>query len=350
MARRLRIAVAFSTVPFTTGGAELHARGLVENLRASGVDVEMISIPFKWYPSEEIVRSALVWRLLDLSESDGRKIDAVIATRFPSYLVRHPNKVVWLMHQYRQAYDLYGTKYCELDSTPLGKRVRRTVLHMDNVALREAKAVFANSANVARRLKHFNGMDSEPLYHPPPLADRLRFLEYGDFALSVGRLDPLKRHDLFIRALALLPGKKGVIAGSGAEEKKLKSLADELGIADRVYFSGSVDDVELIDLYSRAAFVYYAPMDEDYGYVTHEAFLSLKPVVCCSDSGGVLEFVSHGSTGLVAEPSPRSVADAMNRLFSDKDLCRFLGERGFSVSKAISWDNVVNKLLSAAGL
>ena len=64
----------------------------------------------------------LAWRLLDLSEVDGQRIDLVIATRFPSYLVKHPNKVVWLVHQLRQAYDLHGTRYS--DFAPAGRDAR----------------------------------------------------------------------------------------------------------------------------------------------------------------------------------------------------------------------------------
>ena len=66
-------------------------------------------MPFKWYPGERVLTHAFLWRLVDLTESDGRTIDRVIATKFPAYCVRHPTKVAWVLHQFRQAYDYDGT-------------------------------------------------------------------------------------------------------------------------------------------------------------------------------------------------------------------------------------------------
>src|SRR5688500_3452218 len=104
-----RIAVCEAQVPFVKGGAEYLVRTLVQQLRARGYDAERVSIPFKWYPKEELLSHAAAWRLVDLSEANGRSIDLAIGTKFPTYFVRHPNKVVWLVHQHRAAYELIGT-------------------------------------------------------------------------------------------------------------------------------------------------------------------------------------------------------------------------------------------------
>jgi hypothetical protein len=66
------ILVCEAQVPFVRGGAEYHVRELVEQLRARGYDSELVSVPFKWYPKSEILSHAAAWRLLDLSESNGR--------------------------------------------------------------------------------------------------------------------------------------------------------------------------------------------------------------------------------------------------------------------------------------
>ena len=100
----------------------------------------------------DLIRSALAWRSLDLSEIGNRAVDAVIATRFPSYAVRHDNKIVWLIHQYRQVYDQFGTPYSDFTGSPEDLRTRETVAEIDRVGLGEARRVFANSANVAARL------------------------------------------------------------------------------------------------------------------------------------------------------------------------------------------------------
>lgn len=348
--KKPRVAVCFSQVPFMRGGAELHVEGLCRALRGRGWAVEQIQLPFKWYPPQAILPHALAWRLIDLSESNGEPIDLLLATRFPSYLARHPNKVVWLLHQHRQAYDLYGTAYCELDWNPEVREVRRQIVEMDNAALGEARRLFANSKTVAARLKRYNGFESQPLYHPPPLAGRLYCSVYGDYVLSVGRLDRLKRHDLLLRALALAPqGLRAIIAGSGPQEVPLRCLAEKLGLASRVTFAGQVEEEALLALYAAARCVYYAPVDEDLGYVTMEAFLAQKPVVSCPDSGGVLEFLQPGENGLLAEAEPEALAQALARCLADVSLCRRLGEAGRERVQPITWDAAVEYLTAGHG-
>jgi len=118
------VLVCEAQVPFVHGGAELHVRGLVDELRRHGYRAERVSIPFKWYPKEELLSQAAAWRLVDLSESNGERIDTVIATKFPTYFVRHPNKVTWLFHQYRAIYDLCGTPFSEFDHSEADVRLR----------------------------------------------------------------------------------------------------------------------------------------------------------------------------------------------------------------------------------
>ena len=88
LARRLpmtiqRIVVCEAQVPFVRGGAEYLVRSLVTELRERGYDTELVSLPFKWYPKDELLAHAAAWRLIDLSESNGRSIDLVIATEVP---------------------------------------------------------------------------------------------------------------------------------------------------------------------------------------------------------------------------------------------------------------------------
>ncbi len=103
------VLVCETQVPLVRGGAELLVQQLVTELRRRGVATDRVSLPFKWYPKDEILPHAAAWRLLDLSESNGRPIDLIIATKFPTYFARHPRKVCWLVHQHRAAYELCGT-------------------------------------------------------------------------------------------------------------------------------------------------------------------------------------------------------------------------------------------------
>ena len=106
----MKIAIATVQVPFITGGAEIHARLLHSELVKRGHECDIVTIPFKWYPSETLLNCMLMGRMMDLTEVNGEKMDLVIAMKFPAYYVKHPNKVLWLLHQHRQAYDLWGTE------------------------------------------------------------------------------------------------------------------------------------------------------------------------------------------------------------------------------------------------
>jgi glycosyltransferase involved in cell wall biosynthesis len=339
------VLVCEAQVPFVHGGAEMHVRQLVRELRTRGFTTELVSVPFKWYPKEEILPHAAAWRLLDLSESNGRPIDLVIATKFPSYFARHPNKVVWLIHQYRAAYELCGTEYSDFSHTELDVGLRDTLIRLDTQMLGECRARFANARNTASRLARFNGLAAEPLYHPPNLAGRLVAGQYGDYVLSVGRIEAVKRVDLIIRAMASVDARlRLVIAGDGTQRQNAERTAEEAGVSSRVTFLGSVGDDDLVGLYANALAVVYPPFDEDFGYVTLEAFLARKPVITARDAGGPNEFVINGVNGFVCAPDAGEVAAAINHFASDRASAASMGDAGYQAAAAITWDGVIEKL------
>jgi glycosyltransferase involved in cell wall biosynthesis len=339
----MRIAVCAPQVPFVRGGAELMAEDLVAALRARDHEAELVTIPFKWYPGTRVLDQAFLWRLVDLSESDGRPIDRVIATKFPAYAVRHPNKVVWVLHQFRQAYDYDRTELGQFSESPEDRATRAAVERLDAVALGEARKVFATSRNVAGRLQRFNGVDAEILPHPPQsLPYRTR--ESEGFVLSVNRLDRAKRIDLLIEAAKREPSLRVVITGEGPDRERLESLAS--GLNGQVEFVGRVDDERLADLYSRALAVYYAPLDEDFGMVPYEAFLSGKPVVTTVDAGGPLEVVHDRETGVVVAPDAAEIARAAVYLGAHADEAKAWGSAGKAIAERVTWDACVDALLS----
>ncbi len=341
------VLVCEAQVPFVHGGAEVHVRQLVRELRTRGYLAELVSVPFKWYPKEEILPHAAAWRLLDLSEANGQPVDLLIASKFPTYFARHPNKVAWLIHQYRAAYELCGTEYSDFAHTELDLGLREQLIRLDTASLAECRRLFANARNTAGRLAKYNGLAAEPLYHPPQLAGRLGPGPYGDYVLSVGRIESVKRVELIIRAMARVdPGTRLVIAGDGTQRANAERAAETAGVADRVTFLGSVGDEDLLGLYGGALAVVYPPFDEDFGYVTLEAFLARKPVVTCTDSGGPNEFVVDGVNGFVCPPNPEALAAAINRLAADRRLAAALGDAGHEIASAITWDGVIEKLVS----
>jgi len=340
-----RILICAVHIPFVTGGAEHHIESLRRELEQRNYEVDVVRVPLKWYPPRQIINNAMAWRFLDLSNSYGMPVDLVIATRFPSYVIRHPRKIAWVLHQHRQAYDLLNTELTDFKDTPDDDHARKLLYELDRRSLKECTKLFANSKNVAQRMKKYLGIDSIPLYHPPPLYGQYRNDSYGDFVLSVGRLEKNKRIDLLIQSLAKTKNPIHVkIAGKGPQMESLIRLARELGIEDRVTMLGFVNDEELIGLYASCGAVYYAPHDEDYGYITLEALLSGKTVITASDSGGVLEFIERDVTGFVGESTPESLANEMDRWWETEDKGKSLGLRGKQTIELITWDNVIEQL------
>ena len=333
-------------MPFVHGGAELHVRGLVDQLRLHGYRADRVSIPFKWYPKEQLLAHAAAWRLVDLTEANGEPIDAVIATKFPTYFVRHPTKVAWVFHQYRAIYDLCGTEYSEFSHSEADVRLRDRLIALDSEVLAESTRLFTNAQNTANRMAHYNGVTAEALYHPPPLAPRLESGPFGDYVLSVGRLETVKRVDLVVRALASVDrAVRLIVVGEGPLRRQLEETASTVGVADRVTWAGHVDDQQLADLYSGALAVVFPPYDEDYGYVTLEGFLAHKAVVTTTDAGGPLEFVEDGVSGLVTAPDPQAFGDAIGRLAADRRFAAALGEAGYQRAQTITWTGVVDRLV-----
>jgi glycosyltransferase involved in cell wall biosynthesis len=341
------VLVCETQVPLVRGGAELLVQQLVDELRRRGLAVDKISLPFKWYPKEEILPHAAAWRLLDLSESNGRPIDLVIATKFPTYFARHPRKVCWLVHQHRAAYELCGTAYSDFSHEEQDVGLRDRLLALDEQMLQECLGLYTISRTVSARLEKYNGLASEPLYHPPLIAPQLAHGTYGDYVLSVARLEKNKRVDLAVRAVPHLPAHlRLVVVGDGSDRRAIEQTASDLGVSDRIVFTGAVSDAELVTWYRDALCLVYAPFDEDYGLATLEAFLAQKPVVTARDSGGTLEFVSAGVNGFVVEPEPEAVASAIRAIDGDRARAASLGCAGRDLAAGITWETVIDRLLA----
>jgi glycosyltransferase involved in cell wall biosynthesis len=339
----MRIAVCRPQVPFVRGGAELVADDLVRELAARGHEAETVAIPFKWYPGTRVLDQAFLWRLLDLTEADGRPVDLVIATKFPAYCVRHPNKVAWVLHQFRQAYDYDRTELGQFSESPVDRETRDAVERLDRISLGEARRVFATSHNVAARLLASTGIEPELLPHPPQ-ALAYRTAESERYVLSVNRLDRAKRIDLLIEAAKADPTLRVVVAGEGPDRARLEGLA--AGLNGQIEFTGRVDDERLADLYARCLAVYYAPLDEDFGMVPYEAFLSEKPVVTTTDAGGPLEIVHDRETGVVVAPEAAALAQACAYLAAHADEAKAWGRAGKAVAERVTWDGCIQALLS----
>jgi glycosyltransferase involved in cell wall biosynthesis len=343
----MRIAVCAPQVPFERGGTEILAETLTEQLRRRDHEAELVRIPFKWYPGPRPLREALLWRLVDLGEAQGRPIEMVIATKFPSYAIRHPNKIVWLIHQFRQAYELDRTELGQFSEDPADRATVRAIHRLDRTTLGEARRLFTISRNVADRLHRSTGLKAEVLLPPPQPLDYRSSDGVGTFILSVGRLDRAKRIDLLLEAAALDGSLQIVVAGEGPDRERLEQLTAERHLDGRVRFTGRVAENELVELYAECLAVYYAPIDEDLGLVPYEAFLSEKPVVTTRDAGGPLEVVVDRENGLVCEPAPAAVAEACAWFAANPEQARACGLAGRRTAERVTWDAVIDRLLGS---
>jgi len=345
----LHIAICSGQIPFVYGGAESQTDALAEQLRRRGHVVEIVRIPFRWYPKEEVLKGYLAWRLINLDEADGQRIDRVIALKYPAFVVKHPCKITWLIQQFRQAYDLFGTEFSHFDHSEADTILRHTIQQIDTLTLSESRRIFTNARNTGKRLKQFNGLDSEPLYVPPSLDGRFYNACYGDYVFSLCRLNRLKRVDQLVRAMGKVRTPvRCHIAGRGEELEPLQQLARQVGAAGRISFLGFLSDEEVLAQYAGALAVYYAPFDEDYGLSTVEALKSQKPVLTTTGSGGVLEFVEDGVNGFVTPAGDaEALAQRIDELYGDRQIARRLGLGGEERVVGITWDATVQKLLEA---
>jgi glycosyltransferase involved in cell wall biosynthesis len=344
----MRIALCTVQVPFVRGGAEYLCDNLYNEMVKRDYEIEYIRIPFKWYPPQEIISNSLIWKLLDLSESNGSKIDGVITTKFPSYLVTHQNNVVWLIHQHRSAYDKSYTQFDDLITyDKLGDIVRKKIYEMDNKSLMSARRIYTIAQNVTNRLLKYNNIHGTTLYPPPPLMGKYYCKNYDEYILYPSRLDSLKRQDLVIKSMRYVESDIRLkIVGEGPELARYQRLASEYNVKEKIDFCGKISDTELLDLYANSSSVVYTPYDEDLGFITMESFFSKKPVITCSDSGGSLEFVDEGVNGYIAEPKPEEIAKKIDMIIQN-DTSRKMGERGYEKIKQLnlSWDTVIKKLV-----
>ncbi len=344
----MKVVVLSTKVPFVHGGAEELFEHLVRNLRNAGVEVDAFRLPFTWNPAERLIEEMLIARRLRLYN-----LDRLIALKFPAYLVPWDDKVVWLLHQYRQAYDLLDAGQSNIPQDERGKEIVRAIRVADSAGLSQARSIYTNAPITAERLHRYNGIASTVLR--PPLNDPELFTgaEQDGYILATGRVNAGKRQQLLIQALRYAPGVRLIVAGppdSSDDAERLQSLAEQEGVSDRVQLDlRFLPREDLAALVNRALAVAYLPFDEDsLGYCTMEALQAAKPVLTVTDSGGVLDIVRDRDTGLVVEPEAEVLGSAMVELVEKPGLAGRLGRAGHAamIGEKLNWPATIERLLS----
>lgn len=343
-----RVAVVTSSPPFVEGGHLVIARELVAAFRRCGHESTLVMTAQNRFGRQ--ASAYLANWLTDVGiDAEGRPIDRIVSLRYPSYAVRHDRHICWLNHRIREYYDLWDRFSVTL---PLRSRIkegtRRWLFHRADRYLltRNVDKLYAQSRTIQSRLERWGGVPSEVLYPPAPVRP-YRCETYGDYLFMVGRLTSLKRVDLTLRALAEPTAQdiKCVIAGEGEEYDSLMRLRSQLDLVDRVQFVGRIDEATLLRHLGRCRAVAFPAFNEDFGFVTVEAFASGKAVLTCRDSGGAAELVRDGVNGMVSDPTAEAYARAMRRVMDDRTLAIRLGEAGAADAAKMTWDATVAKLL-----
>lgn len=345
----MKVLVVNNAAPFIRGGAEELADNLVRQLNlTSGVESELLRIPFQWEPSERLIDEILLNQTLRLYN-----VDRVIALKFPAYLVPHEHKTLWLLHQFRQAYDL-GEAGQGLGDDGRDRVIKQAIRAADGRCFERARAIYVNSPTTQDRLLRFNGVASQVLY--PPLNDAVLFTggEAGGYIFAGGRVSPGKRQHLLVEAMAQLGGSSIRLVVAGPPETQ--GYADQLrGLVTQHRLEGKVDlrfgfhpRTEIANWVNGALACAYLPYDEDsLGYVTMEAFAAGKAVLTTSDAGGLLELVGP-ETGIVCAPDVASVAEGLNQLLSAPERAGRLGRAAKAAwdARELTWEKTIHRLLS----
>ena len=341
------ITVVTSAPPLTEGGHLVLARALERALRESGHRAGVVTTPANRFGRQGRAYVATYFTDLGVTGT-GERVDQVISMRFPSYAVRHPRHVCWLVHTMREYYDLWDRFSSGLSARGRAKEsVRRRLIHAaDTYCFKRVQRLFAISDTVRDRVTRWNHVRAETIHPPPPQRD-YRTEGYGDYVFFASRLTPLKRADLVLRALARPEASaiRCVIGGDGEDRPRLEQLSRELRVDGRVSFAGHLSESDLLGHLARCRAVVFPPFDEDYGFVTGEAFASGKPVITCSDSGGPLELVRPGVNGWVTAPEPDALAKAIGEAMDGRDVAERLGAQGRVDIGRMSWADVVKRLV-----
>ncbi len=371
------------------GGFERHLDVLVQRLESRGHAVTHVGIrgdnrlksPFGIPVTEQMWEWHYdYWNYLCLVEQvrnlDLDRFDMVLSTQPPTYLVDHPRTLALCYHQLRVFYDL---------AEPFA-RAGHVMAHIHDVATEAVRGIdmtyvhdvrhwLVGSEEVRNRLGTSWSIADERMttYAAPadvPAGDPPRYDASGP-AVCVSRNEWPKRTETFVAAMHLTDT-RGHLVGGGGRLDFVRSIDAELAAdpkaahgypqerlwinpgvlspgwspfpgpaSGRVEIHGETDNATRNRLYDNAGVVVCPAYREDYGLTAIEAMHRAKPIIVCTDGGGLTEFVSDGVTGFVVEPTPEAIAEAIDRIKADPAAAERMGRAGRERALGYTWDRAL---------
>lgn len=344
----MRVAIVTVQLAYIYGGAEVLANSLNTEMKKRNIDSTIISFPFSAASFDQFLNSMITSRMIDLNYNDSGPIDIIIPLKFPAYYVQHHNKRMWLCHQHKIAYELWNYKGNIMKTYNEPEKIRELVIEHDNLYINECRKKYTIAKTPADRLKKYNNIYADVLYPPPENLDKLHFSEIGDFIFYPSRINPLKRQELLIESAKYLKSNVKIIIAGNGDNDRLKQIVNRYNLQNRVIIKGFISNDEKIELYSKCLAVYFGTQEEDYGYVTPEAFYSGKMCIIHDDAGGPLEFVDNNDTGYVIKPNAELLAEKIDYLYKNKHIAADYGKNALNKIKNmnLNWDEVINNLVN----
>ena len=336
--KKIAIVVPISSIG-VTGGAELLYRGLQQAFVTRGYDAKLIEIVVDECSFENILQGYEDFKNLDLSSYDG-----VLSTKSPSYNIKHKNHICYLLHTMRVFYDRFEDEMQKSEDNLIR---RDKIIAMDSEIFSKIPTLFTIGHEISNRLIKYNHIYHSEVLHPPLLEDNFKLIDHKPFAFIPSRLHRWKKIDFLIESWREVKSDIDLyIAGVGEDRAYFEKLAGKDG---RIKFLGSISDEELVDYYAKALFIPFAPIDEDYGYVTLEAFRSKKMVLTCKDSGEPNNMVINDVNGFVVERDKKKFAKKVDHIVANPKETKQYGEQGYQLSLNINWDNTIKTFIEGFG-
>lgn len=364
--------------------AALAERGIsvrTETFRAHEAPDHLAGLPLPrslWFQHPEYFSYLANVERVDAVDIDPSAV--VVTTQPPSYLLDHPRVVALTYHQARVFYELSESYISSGYSPPaLHREAAAQVRLIDRLRLRPSHEWLAGSAEVATRLADTWGVDAGVFManaQEPPNAEVAEDYDPAGPALCVSRHAWPKRTELAVLAGICDVDGQLELVGGGGRQPYVEALAARFGadpagaagvtddliwlnrgdpaalgpggrIPERVRIRGHLPRPEVIDAFRRASVVVAPAHREDYGLTVLEAFAFGRPVIVCGDGGGLVELVEGTDAGLVVEPRPAAVAEAMATLRADPERARAMAERAFAVARELEGRDDVAVLVEA---